>query len=704
MRFPKITLRQFESLISTKAVTVPQLASYCRAIAVAGEEVWKLNAFASLLPETTIQKQAKQSQDRWDSGKPLSPLDGVPISIKGNLAVETQPLTAGSALLGEGTETPPVGYTADTVRSLQSMGAIIIGITRMDEFGMGSLGTNVPSGAATKNPLSFLPRNESSTSQGAKESLEDIASIIQSTTPQQIRDVHEQLVASALAPVSAGGSSCGGAASVAHGSSLLALGSDTGGSVRLPSAWCGLVGIRPTYDRLSRHGLVSYASSFDTVGVLANSSDCIGMALQSMAEYNDSSRDSTLSSKLTKMVWPISSSSIERPFWEARVGIPEAFSVTECPTEVKEAWLRSADALSQAGATVDVIPDSQISSELLHRSLAAYFILVTAEASSNLARYDGFRYGVSVPKAADSWNRESSPFSLLEHQYAAACTRGFGPEVIRRILCGTAALSSDRFHTHYEGAARLRADLTAQLHSSLQDYNMLLVPTVCFAPPLLSEAVDPVEAFANDVMTVPASLAGLPALSVPVGRTSDGSGRPMSLQLIGRSFDEPAMLQAASVLESTSVETSGSAKSVFQMPSATWSIASLELAKQHPPVDKETLETFAKRALLDLTQLDNVETLQSEVGNMMYMMNQIHMSAPTESPSQEDVDLEIEVRRMYDTPRNVEATPLRSVEKRESDEAPVAAFPHVWESLLSPKTQRVGGFSFFVIETERTEK
>jgi len=516
------------------------VASFCRSLAVAGEDIWNLNAFVSIATHDQIEEQAQKSQERWNSGKPLSPLDGLPVSIKSNLALATKPLTAGSAILGGGRamhETPPVGYTADAVRSIQKSGAIIVGITQMDEFGMGSLGTNVVSGNPTKNPLSFF----------SERTTEDITSLLRLSF-EEICSIHHQLASVSLGdPVSAGGSSCGSAASVAHGSSLMSLGSDTGGSVRLPAAWCGIVGIRPTYGKISRHGLVSYASSFDTVGILANSSDCVERVIPHVIQCNDPSRDSTITTTQIQSSWQRSDDNSVKPLTGLRVGIPEAFSVAECPANVQEAWSYSANQLADKGATVEVIPESIVNAETLQRSLASYFILVSAEASSNLARYDGFRYGVDAADSVNDWDK-NSVFSLLEYQYARARTAGFGSEVIRRILCGTAALSADRFHTHYQGAARLRAELTQQLRSALRDYHALLVPTVLFPPPSLSTEVDPVEVFANDIMTIPSSLAGLPALSFPL-RKDGTTGFNPSMQLIGRPFDENVILQAAAALE-----------------------------------------------------------------------------------------------------------------------------------------------------------
>jgi aspartyl-tRNA(Asn)/glutamyl-tRNA(Gln) amidotransferase subunit A len=485
----------------------------------------------------------------------LSAIDGLPISVKANLAVASQALTAGSAILGatDLARTPPVGYTADTVRALQEKGAILMGVTHMDEFGMGILGKNNPSGSPTKNPSAFLDRSE------GKEDESAILQRIQKAVQAPLDDIyalHERLAVqqqSVGLDYSAGGSSCGSAASVAHGSSLLSLGSDTGGSVRIPAAWCQIASLRPTYGRLSRYGLVSYASSFDTVGLLANTTDCLARAFGPILHGNEPLHDSTLSPRSQDFAWEPSLASSTTSLTGLKVGIPEAFSVSEVPPEVREAWSWTAERLHSRGATVETIPTSALAPDLLQRSLAAYMILVSAEASSNLAKFDGFRYGVKVPEAVDEWVNDDSPTrSLLEHQYAAARAAGFGNEVALRILTGTAALASDFFAPHYEVATQLRADLTETFHRTLEDYDLLLVPTTLFPPPPLDQPdMTPAEIFANDIMATPASLAGLPALNVSVA-VQNSSILPFQpgMQLIGRPFGEATLFRAAASLDS----------------------------------------------------------------------------------------------------------------------------------------------------------
>jgi aspartyl-tRNA(Asn)/glutamyl-tRNA(Gln) amidotransferase subunit A len=569
---PRLTVRQLNRLLNHGLVTSEQVCSYCFNLAVAGEDIWKLHAFSDLLSRDDVLDQARASDERRRKGEILSAMDGIPVSIKANLAVASRPLTAGSRILGGGrSDTPAVGYDADVVQSLLvDNGSILIGITTMDEFGMGSLGTNVVSKAQdsataftpTKNPRSFLYRI------GQQIVNDQRASEIVHSHMDEILEAHDHAHAQSLSaddPVfCAGGSSCGSAASVAHGSSLISLASDTGGSIRLPAAWCGVTGVKPSYGLLSRHGLVSYASSLDTVGILAPSVDCAAVALERLVQHR-SENDSTRS------MLPPPEINVESKVSEEeglrlrgiRVGIPAAFSVAECPSDLRGVWARGAEYLESQGASIETISTDQLSPDILERSLAAYYVLVSAEASSNLARYDGFRYGVAADVngvlSQDSQEQGGSNLSLLQRQYAASRVQGLGKEVIRRVLCGTSVLSSDRFHTYYEAAAKLRAVLTRQLHESLNDFDLLLVPTVLFPPPQIgSETVDATKMFANDAMTVPISLAGLPSVSVPMGLSIDTENEAAffqhALQLVGPRHGEATMLRAAAVLEECSVQ------------------------------------------------------------------------------------------------------------------------------------------------------
>ena len=581
------SLRTVLQLLSSDQLTCEDLARYCHATAVAGEDVWKLRAFSRLSAWQDIQEAAQAADERRRQGTPKSLLDGIPISIKANLAVEREALTAGSRILGEGYNNNnnnnndrmigAVGYNAEIVQQLVTdCGAVCIGITNMDEFGMGSLGTNTIAGhGGTKNPLAFLGADEGIASSPL------LLDILQQST-EEITAAHEeqQMVIrstqnSTTDPYyyAAGGSSCGAAASVAHGSSLVALASDTGGSIRLPAAWCGVVGLKPSYGKISRHGLVSYASSLDTVGFMTPTTECASVVLKELTSKAQlrSPKDSTQHLHLTreqknaaqqKNTSPAPNKNTERPLEGIKIGIPAAFVVEECPTEVKELWTQGAATLEQAGATIVTLAADIISPGVIQQSLAAYYVLASAEASSNLARYDGFRYGVA---ASVSNIEDGGDGTTLQRQYAKTRSEGFGTEVIRRILCGTAVLSSDKFHTHYEGAAKLRALVTHQLRNALQEHvNYILIPTVLSPPPRLDAkeegsddsndtTIDNTEMFGNDIMTVPISLAGLAAVNVPFHPASTDTGSSIKaitgLQLVGYRLEEENLLSVAQYME-----------------------------------------------------------------------------------------------------------------------------------------------------------
>jgi aspartyl-tRNA(Asn)/glutamyl-tRNA(Gln) amidotransferase subunit A len=559
----RLTIRTAARLLDSGAVSSVELSSFCHSLAVAGENVWGLNAFEGVVGRGDILDRAKSSDDRRRLNESLSIFDGIPISVKANIAVADQPLTAGSQILGMGRpDVPPCGYNADVVRRLvEDSGSVLIGMTSMDEFGMGSLGnTSSHSNGTrrlTKNPLPLLHKlsqvaDGSSPFVGRLDD-PDLTRMIQ-LPHDEILEIHHRakgIESSEEEIYSAGGSSCGSAASVAHGSSLLSLGTDTGGSVRLPSAWCGLVGLKPSYGLLSRHGVVSYASSFDTVGVLAKSVDCAASALEVLAQRGETSRDSTFSALPADRTIEIDGIEEDRPLAGMRIGIPAAFSVEEIPSAIREAWSRTAEALHQQGAVVKEISTSEISPKLVQNALAAYYVLVSAEASSNLSRYDGFRYGTS---AQPGHNSAVSGLTPLEQQYSATRTQGFGTEVARRILCGTSVLSSDRFHSHYEAAAKLRAVLAHQLHTTLStEVDALLVPTALSFPSRLDqEQVDSTEMFANDIMTIPASLAGLPVLSMPVEMDPENGEETVfkaGMSLVGSRLMEGNILKIGKALE-----------------------------------------------------------------------------------------------------------------------------------------------------------
>ena len=559
MRSPFLTVKRASRLLASGLVTSEQLCAFCHALAIAGEEQWQLNAFTRLIPIQVLLDNARASDERrrQNNGN-MSPLEGLPVSIKANIAVSNQPLTAASGVLSDET---PCGYDADAVSKLVKSGAIILGITNMDEFGMGSLGTHAaPSKASgetvTRNPSQYIRHLNEILSLGDSND-SSMAKLIQMSS-DHIMDVHADAFSSVRENTihSAGGSSCGSAASVAHGSSVASLGTDTGGSVRLPSAWCGVVGLKPSYGLISRHGVVSYASSLDTVGILAPTVDCASTVLDCLAQRESvhGSRDSTASFYDAS----VSLSSLENKGKQSellsgiKIGIPSAFSVADCPFAIRDAWNSGAHCLRDHGASIELISTELLSPELIRKSLAAYYVLASAEASSNLSRYDGIRYGPSASIDNENYQADSD-MTPLEVLYSTTRSQGFGSEVVRRILSGTSVLSSDRFHTHYEAAAKLRAALTQQFHEVLTKVDVLLLPTVLSSSCNLDEMPDSTEMFANDVMTVPISLAGLPAVSVPVpltsGEKNHGADASVGLQIVGSRLNEKTILEVARVIE-----------------------------------------------------------------------------------------------------------------------------------------------------------
>ena len=607
---------------SADALTSEQLCRHSYHLAAFGEQALQLNAYAKLLPLDQILGQARASDERRAQGRPKSVLDGVPVSIKANIAVGEywEMPTACSAILSreerekgrqiskiaEGIADEGAVYESDIAnRLLRECGAVLVGITNMDEFGMGSLGTNNCQGI-TYNPLPWMQRLslllasqcQHYSDQGEEEKDAYWLQLIRHSTLDNPHGVqNERALAGLLDEVqywlgnhvihstresrhdnatsvtarafssqllSSGGSSSGAAACTAHGSSLLSVGTDTGGSLRLPAAWTSTVGFKPSYGTWSRYGVVSYASSLDTVGFIAGTADCAELAWRCLRDggheicANDEPgkgrqwnrevlgrdptarayhRDPNLHSRAIEHT-----SAGDKPLTGIRVGIPSAFSLAELPPLIANAWSESAHHLQNSGgATLISISEARLSPELLKLALASYYVLVCAEASSNLSRYDGVRYGMDVDlefdTVTDDQLRALGDMTALEERISATRAHGFGEEVQRRVLAGTAILSSDRFHTHYEAAVLVRAQLSRALGSAFrtsrdnndgdktnEKVDVMLVPTALSLPCTLhprrgdetdGDKMDPTLAFANDVMTVPVSLGGLPSISVP---------------------------------------------------------------------------------------------------------------------------------------------------------------------------------------------
>lgn len=429
-----------------------------------------LGAFLTLTEDEAL-SAAREVDLARAAGRPLGPLAGVPLALKDSLCTRGVPTTCGSRIL-EGWSPP---YDATVVARLRAAGAILVGKTNMDEFGMGS---------STEHSAFRVTRNPWDTRR----------------TP--------------------GGSSGGSAVAVATRMTLGALGSDTGGSVRQPASFTGTVGLKPTYGRVSRYGLVAFASSLDQVGTFAT--DVRGAAALLTAIAGPDGRDSTVSPREV----PRFEAACGRDVRGLRLGVLDEALHAGLDPHVASAFHQSVAELERLGCEI-----VRISVPSLAHAVATYYVLATAEASSNLARFDGVRFGL----------RERNGVRNLHEMIGKSRDHGFGAEVKRRILLGTFVLSADAFESHYRKAQRVRRLLRDELARALERVDAVLSPTTPRPAPALGDnAGDPLAMYLSDLLTLPASLAGLPALSLPCGATPEGL--PLGLQLTTRAFDEETAL------------------------------------------------------------------------------------------------------------------------------------------------------------------
>ena len=434
-----------------------------------------LHAFLARAEHTALKRAAELDGRRADWER--LPLLGVPIAIKDTICTRGVRTTAGSRML-EHYEPP---YDATVIERLVAAGAIPIGKTNCDEFAMGSSTENSAFGV-TRNPWAL------------------------DRTP--------------------GGSSGGSAAAVAARMVPIALGSDTGGSIRQPAALCGVVGIKPTYGRVSRYGLIAFASSLDNIGPIATSVADAAAALQAMAGPDP--RDATSHQADV----PDFTAALTGNVRGLRIGVPRAILTRGVESEVMDAFDGALDLLRQEGAeTIDIaLPHNQ-------HAVTVYYLVATAEASSNLSRYDGVRYGFRAAQA-----------DTLSRMYDLTRDEAFGPEVKRRIMLGTYVLSEGYYDAYYRQAQQVRTLIRRDYDAAFAQVDLIAMPTSPTAAFLLGERVaNPLQMYLADVFTVGISLAGLPAISVPCGFTSDGL--PIGFQLAARALDEPTMLRAADAYE-----------------------------------------------------------------------------------------------------------------------------------------------------------
>ncbi|MEE8587237.1 MAG: Asp-tRNA(Asn)/Glu-tRNA(Gln) amidotransferase subunit GatA [Acidobacteriota bacterium] len=435
-----------------------------------------LKAFLTVQPERVLE-EAGEIDKTLGGGGDAGPLAGIPIALKDNIITRGIRTSCASKILGS--FVPP--YEATVVKRLRQAGALVLGKTNMDEFAMGSSTENSAYGP-TRNPW-------------------DVERV-------------------------PGGSSGGSAAAVAAHEAPLALGSDTGGSVRQPAAFCGVVGLKPTYGRVSRYGLVAFGSSLDQIGPLARNVGDAALLLQAIGGYDPC--DSTSAPRSGQDFV----SELGKEVQGLRIGMPRQWFEAGLATEVRrpvESALRRLESMGCKLEEVD-LPHTRY-------GLAAYYIVAPAEASSNLARYDGVRYGY-----------RSSSHQDLSEMYRATRTEGFGAEVKRRIMLGTFVLSSGYFEAYYQKAAQARQILCEDFSKAFQKVDLLVGPTTPSPPFRLGEkTANPLDMYLSDVYTVPANLVGLPALSLPCGFTPQGL--PVGLQLHGPHFSEALLLRLADALE-----------------------------------------------------------------------------------------------------------------------------------------------------------
>lgn len=433
------------------------------------------HCYISLDKEKALQR-AKEVQDAIDAGEPAGPLAGVPVAVKDNICTQGVETTCASRILSGFIP----AFSAEAVANLEKAGAILLGKTNMDEFAMGST-TETSAFGVTRNPWN----------------------------PGHVP----------------GGSSGGSAAAVAAGECFFALGSDTGGSIRQPAGFCGVVGMKPTYGTVSRYGLIAYGSSLDQIGPLCRDvSDCA--AVLEVISSRDP-KDSTSLERETDFTLALTAD-VEG----MRIGIPRDYLGEGLDREVKEAVLQAAEELRKRGAVLE-----EFDLSLAEYAIPAYYTIASAEASSNLERFDGIKYGYRAKE-----------YEGLHSMYKKTRSEGFGPEVKRRIMLGSFVLSSGYYDAYYLKALRVKALIKKAFDEAFRRFDCLLGPVAPTTAPLLGKSLtDPLKMYLGDIYTISVNLAGLPAISLPCGVSSNGL--PIGLQLIGDCFQEKKLIRAAYTYE-----------------------------------------------------------------------------------------------------------------------------------------------------------
>ena len=476
MSLVKCTLKELQDRFTRGDVSAVEIVrAYFLRISVVES---KVKAYITLNDKETMLSQAEALDHALSAWRKTEPMMAMPIAVKDNICTEGLPTTCGSRILGG--FVPP--YSATAVDALRSQQYFLIGKTNLDEFGMGS-STEYSAFGASRNPwkLSHVP----------------------------------------------GGSSGGSAAAVAADECVAALGTDTGGSIRQPAACCGVVGLKPTYGRVSRYGLIAFASSLDQIGPITK--DVMDAALMLNVLAGHDPRDST---SADKSVPDFTRAFKKKDVKKLKIGVPLEFFAEGLDEEVYDAVGEALAVLEDLGGTME-----EVSLPHTGVAVATYYIVATAEASSNLARYDGVKYGFRAKESSD----------LLE-MYRATRQEGFGPEVKRRIMLGTYALSSGYYDAYYAKAQAVRTLIREDFDRVFQDVDLLVTPVMPTPAFQLGEKIeDPLQMYLSDLYTISASLAGIPAISLPCGFSR--KGLPIGMQILGRPFEEDVVLRAARAYE-----------------------------------------------------------------------------------------------------------------------------------------------------------
>jgi aspartyl-tRNA(Asn)/glutamyl-tRNA(Gln) amidotransferase subunit A len=473
MQIATLTIDQIRSDLTARRYSAVELAA--EALRFAEAENPKTNAYLHFCPERALAAAARVD-DKLARGEDPGPLAGVPVAVKDVILTKGVRTTCGSRLLAH--YIPP--YDATAVIRMEAAGALLLGKTNCDEFAMGSSNENSAFGPV-RNPVD----------------------------PERVP----------------GGSSGGSAAAVAQGTAVAALGSDTGGSIRQPASFCGVVGVTPTYGRVSRYGLTAFASSLDHIGTLARTVRDAALLLQVIA-----GRDPLDATSAFAPV-PDYLAAMEEPVRGLRLGLPREY-FRDLASETGDLVHRGVELLSRLGCQV-----REISLPATDYAIACYYIICTAEASSNLARYDGVRYT----------SRAASAETLID-MYRETRGQGFGAECKRRIMLGTYVLSAGYYDAYYLKAQKVRTLIARDFEKAFAEVDAIVTPVAPFPAFRLGEKIDdPLEMYLSDIFTITGDLAGIPCMSVPCGRTA--GGLPVGMQILTRHFDEPGMFRLAAAFE-----------------------------------------------------------------------------------------------------------------------------------------------------------